>query len=126
MESSFTTMVSIRDLEKWAVEKFKQCPKHITIIRHADREDDSQFHCVPMLTKDVSMVQRHEPVDFIVPGQTVIMVEDPEFGLFSIIRVTEKEGGPEFALVTSVTNRMGFLLPLEKLPPRLLHVDTPV
>ena len=60
MESSFTTMVSIRDLEKWAVEKFKQCPKHITIIRHADREDDSQFHCVPMLTKDVSMVQRHE------------------------------------------------------------------
>ena len=123
MESSFTPIVNIRDLEKDACENYKQCPKHITIIRHADLEDDSQFHCIPMSTKDMPM-QRSEPVDFIVPGQTVVMVEDREFGLFSIIRVTEKENGPEFALVTSVTNRMGFLLPLEKLPSHLLHVET--
>ncbi len=122
MESSFAIAINIRQLDQYAVEAYRQCPKHITIIRHADREDDSKFHCLPMATKSVPMV-RLDPIDFIVPGQVVIMVEDSDFGLFTIIRVTEQEDGPQFALVTSVRNRMGFLIPFNKVPGHLLQME---
>lgn len=49
------------------------------------------------------------------------MARDRKYGLFSITRVTEQIDGPNYWLVTSVKNLMGFLLPFEKLPPELLE-----
>ncbi|MFA6609011.1 MAG: hypothetical protein WCT07_03855 [Candidatus Paceibacterota bacterium] len=116
------TQVNIREFERYSIERYQKCPKHITIIRHADLEDDSELHCVLMDYVGPKQKQNLQK-DFIVPGQEVIMVYDPTFGLFSIIRVSEKEGGPEFALVTSVQSFGGFLIPIEKLPINLFRLE---
>ena len=112
--------VNIRELEKFAIERYQKCPKYITIVRHADLEDDSEFHCILMNHIGSSEIETGFQKDFIVPGQEVIMVHDPIFGLFSIIRVSEKEGGPEFALVASAQSIGGFLMPIDKLSVNLL------
>lgn len=113
----------ILDLEKDSVEKYSECPKYVTIIRHADREDDSKFHCVPFqpFTGPILPgIDPHYQRNFLVPGQEIITVEDLKYGLFSITKVLEKENGPEYWLVASVHSRMGFLIPFEKLPQDLI------
>lgn len=126
MEYEHAVEVNIRSLEELALEKYIECPKHITIVRHADLEDDSEFHCTR--TAIMGPLRKGEGLvrNFIVPGQTVIMARDPKYGLFSVIRVSEEVNGPEFALVASVNSRMGFLLPLEKLPRELLGVEVQI
>lgn len=121
-----TLIVDIRSLEKDALEKYIECPKHITIVRHADLEDDSEFHCQIVALMGPPKPGTSTTRNFIVPGQEVVMVEDKKYGQFSIIRVSEEVNGPEYALITSVHSRMGFLYPLEKLPKELLGVEVRV
>ena len=107
MENHGMKRISIRELERWAIEKYSDCPRQTTVVRHADLEDDSAFHCVIAGSGVVR--------DFIVPGQNVLLLSDPEYGLFSTIRVRDKDGG-ENALCVSVNSRIGFLLPVDKVP----------
>lgn len=115
MKKKTLPSVRIRELEKHALEMYIECPKYTTIVRHADLVDDSVFHCfttfVGAPAPDTDPFQRN----FTVPKQEVWLVEDSEYGLFSVIRVFENSEGPEFWLVTSIRNRMGFLLPLDHL-----------
>jgi hypothetical protein len=115
-------MSPVRDLEKFAIEKYSECPKYVTIIRHADLQDDSEFHCVlfnsligPILPGRSRSLQR----DFLVPGQDIILAHDMLYGLFSITRVLDQDLDVGYWLIVSVHSRMGFLIPLEKLPQEL-------
>jgi hypothetical protein len=118
--------ISIREWEAHATEKYSECPKHITIVRHADLEDDSEFHCV-IATPFVGPLRPGEKANyrrnFIIPGQDVMLVKDPEFGLFSIVRVMDEHDGSEHILFTGVNSRMGFVLPMEQVPPELLQTE---
>lgn len=114
--------IDVRALEDAAVEKYSKCPKYTTIVRHASLEDDSAFHCILLNSGDISeAVPLESQRDFIVPEQLVIMAKDWESGLFSVIRVTEPINAKDYWLVTSVTSRMGFILPFDKLPQELLN-----
>ena len=115
--------IDIQELEKRAHERYRECPKHTTVVRHADLEDDSVFHCVPVAIVGPHQSGKQGNRVFIVPGQEVVMVEDPVYGLFSIIRVFEQINGPEYALVISVRSRMGFSVEIEKFPPDLLQTE---
>ena len=115
-------MVSlVRKLEQFAIEKYSECPKYVTIVRHADLEDDSEFHCMRVpISSDLGPAPRlyssYYQRNFLVPGQEVINFEDDEVGRFSIVRVLESDNGPEYWLISSVRSRMGFIIPIDKLP----------
>lgn len=116
-------MVSlVRSLERHALEKYKECPKYVTIVRHADLVDDSEFHCVlsaPFVGPPRQRGYSHYQKNFVVPGQKVINFDDDELGKFVLVRViAEDEVG--YWLVASVRSRVGFLLPLDRVPQFLL------
>ncbi len=125
-------MVSlVRKLEQYALEKYSECPKYVTIIRHADLEDDSEFHCVRSLLSPVfgpvpCIKSSYYQKKFIVPAQDVINFEDDEVGRFSIVHVTEVDGDSEYWLIASVRSRMGFIIPIDKLPESLLKKEVTV
>lgn len=112
-------MVSlVRSLERYALEKYKECPKYVTIVRHADREGDSEFHCVlskPFIGPSPLNGCAHYQKNFIVPGQKVINFDDDELGKFVIVKVIAEDGN-EYWLIASVRSRIGFILSIEKLP----------
>lgn len=122
-------MVSlVRKLEQFAIEKYSECPKYVTIVRHADLEDDSEFHCMRVpISSDLGPAPRlyssYYQRNFLVPGQEVINFEDDEVGRFSIVRVLESDNGPEYWLISSVRSRMGFIIPIDKLPESLLKEE---
>lgn len=97
----------------------------MSIVANANHEADSWLHCIPMdQPSDAIRLGAHPNVrDFIIPRQSVIIVKDSEYGIFSILRVTDTTVGPDYWLVTSEKNRMGFLLPFDKLPPELLESE---
>lgn len=116
--------INFRELEKFSIERYQRCPKYITIVRHANLEDDSEFHCILMDyigPKPQSWLQRN----FIVPEQKVLMANDATFGLFAIIRVYEKEDGPEFALIASVQTVGGIIISIEDLQKEVFHIEEP-
>lgn len=110
MEKSLP-VIHVRSLERKAIERYKEGPKLPTVFHAADTGRSDDFHCVPICPEGppkpgVNPFQR----DFIVPKQEVRMVEDPDYGLFTITRVEEEEGGQSYLLVMSVKDRIGFLL----------------
>lgn len=122
-------MVSlVRKLELHAIEKYSECPKYVTIVRHADLVDDSEFHCVRVpVSPSVGPVPRinsqYYQRNFLVPGQEVINFDDDEVGRFAIVRVLETEEGPEYWLISSVRSRVGFIIPIDKLPESLMKKE---
>jgi hypothetical protein len=114
--------INIQVLEQFSLENYKECPKYVTIVRHASLEDDSEFHCVrciPLIGPVIpgsSLSKRN----FIVPGQVVLMVTDKIFGLFCIIKVLDVDGASVFWLVSSAKSSVGFIIPLGALPKELL------
>lgn len=115
MTGQYVSQISIRTLEAYSIEKYRDVPSLPTIMHAADQKGNEEVHCV--LTSFVGPPQPGvNPLirDFIVPEQKVHMVEDPEYGLFSVIRVYRKEGSPLYALITSARSRMGFLLSVDK------------
>lgn len=98
-------MIHIRELEEEALVRFSECPKHLTIVRSADQVEDTPFHC---------MVDANTRRDFTVPKQEVVLVQDAEYGTFSVIKVRDKRDDAEYALFTD-RDRLGFLYPLDKL-----------
>jgi hypothetical protein len=112
-------MVSlVRSLEHYALEKYKECPKFVTIVAHADLEDDSEFHCVlskPFVGPPSPKGCNHYQKNFIVPGQKVINFDDDELGKFVIVKVIAEDSN-EYWLIVSVRSRIGFILSIEKLP----------
>ena len=126
MKKNTLPRVRIRDMEKHALEMYIECPKYTTIVRHADLVDDSVFHCYTMFVGPARPGTDPYQRNFIVPKQEVRLVEDPTYGLFSVIRVSENSDGPEQWLVTSIQNRMGFLLAFDKLRVEDLEPKVPV
>lgn len=114
-------MVSlVRKLEQSALEKYSECPKYVTIINHADKVDDSEFHCVYSFNGPKLPASKLGVRNFIVPGQELINFEDEDYGKFTVVRVFETEEGPEYWLIVSVQSRMGFIIPFNMLPESLL------
>jgi len=120
---SFQT-INVRDLELLALERYKECPKFVTIVRHADREDDSLFHCVPSKGFVGPLIPGGKTYkrNFIVPGQNVVMVTDNNFGLFTILKVLETDDGPTYWLISSEQSRMGFIIGYKQLPENLREI----
>ena len=114
--------VDIRHLEKLSLEAYKECPRFVTIVTHADRTDDSLFHCVPAQPfigpKKPGTFFYHR--DFIVPEQEIILLQDNDYGLFTLLRVMDSNQGPTYWLLSSVTSRMGFLVRHSDLPNSLV------
>lgn len=98
--------INIRTLEEKALVRFRECPKQVTIVRSADQKEDMPFHCI---------VDTQKSRDFVVPKQEVMLVYDLEYGMFSVVKVRDKDGDGEYALFTS-RDRLGFLYPLGELP----------
>lgn len=121
-ERRLNNRIDVRKLEESAVEKYRKCPKSITTIRHAELEEDTEFHCILLNPfRGPSLVGVGEYLrKFTIPEQQVILVVDRDYGQFNVIQVLEPEENVAYWLVISYTNRMGFLLPLDKLPRELL------
>lgn len=116
----------VRQLEKFAVERYIECPKYMTIVRHADLEDDSEFHCVCMIASPELGPQPgigfpYYVRNFVVPGQEIINFDDEVVGKFVILRVVKEENDKEYWLITNVWSRVGFIIPIDKLPESLLR-----
>lgn len=104
-------IIRVRSLEHKALERYREGPKLPTVFHAADTGRSDDFHCVPVCPEGppkpgTNPFQR----DFAVPKQEVRMVEDPEYGLFTITRVQDGQNGPTYLLVMSVKDRIGFLL----------------
>ena len=114
--------VDIRLLEVMAVEVYQECPRFVTIVTHADRSDDSPIHC--FLAKPfLGPKRRGDEVyhrDFIVPEQSVILLQDNQFGLFSLLKVMESDGNKVYWLLSSTASRRGFVINYDDLPTSLL------
>lgn len=110
-------------MDVFAIEKYSQCPKQLTIVENATLPSDSGFYCIPMNNCAVHLGANTIIREFIVPQQCAIIAKDRKYGLFSVLRVTDITEGPDYWLVTSVKSLVGFLLPFDKLPQELLEKE---
>jgi hypothetical protein len=106
-------LISIREWEALAIERYSECPRQMTIVRHADNQDDSEFFCIlaasfegPVLPGVHAEYRRY----FDVPGQDMTVVEDSQFGPFSVVQVWDQHDRSAYFLFTGVHSRMGFLV----------------
>jgi hypothetical protein len=105
--------IRIRDLEQFAIEKYNEGPKLPTIMHEIHKEGYGELHSVVSFVGPFKIGTNPFKRDFFVPRQEARMVEDPMYGLFSIVHVATEKNGPLYALITSVNSRIGFLMPLE-------------
>lgn len=97
-----------RGVERFAVHRYGECPKFLTIVRHADLEEDTPLHCV--LTKS------KEAVDLHVPKQDFLLKNDEDGLRFAIIKVKQKpDDDVLYWLVVRLFDRKGILVPYEVL-----------
>lgn len=96
---------------KKAVQRFKNVPTVMSIIRHADASEDSPLHCVCMSDSG--------QVDLVAPKQKAIALSTHAGDQYLAIRVTIKsdptfplfgEDSLNYWLVTSIPGRRGILL----------------
>jgi hypothetical protein len=125
VQNKVAVRVDIRSLEKLALETYRECPRFVTIITHADLTDDSGFHCVPSAPfvgpKPVNNFSYQR--DFIVPGQEITLLQDDTYGLFTLLKVLDTQDGPAYWMLSSVASRMGFIIAYDELP-IFLYVET--
>lgn len=123
MSSFVFKIVNIRDLEALSLERYVECPKFVTIVRHVDHTDDSEFHCVPSTLLPLADGTKAPVRNFIVPYQDIIMVQDINFGRFCIVKVLDTDDGPQYWLISSVNSRTGFIILHDSLPENLLEAE---
>lgn len=116
------------DLEKVAVESYTGgVPLTVTAVRHATKEDDSEFHCIWMGAA-YDIVQGRQSGEgrpycikkvFTVPKQSAELCKDEMFGLFYAILVIPQfevrlYDEKEFYLIAQVSGESGFLVTVEE------------
>lgn len=88
------------------IKEFKECPKVLTIGRHADLEETTEVYCLEAKT--------NHRTSYFIPKQNLVSREGPESSTFHFVKVSEKENEPSmYWLVIHGVSRMGFLFPLE-------------
>ncbi len=96
---------------KKAILRFKECPKIMTFLRHADASEDSPLHCV--------CVGDFGQIDLLAPRQLAVSLSTHEGNQFLAIRVTTDsdptiplfgKDDSEYWLVSSYPGRRGVLL----------------
>lgn len=92
-------------ISRGAVLKFVECPKFLTIVRHADLDEVTPIHC--------RVAGSGKEVDFLVPQQKLDMQFTPEGIRYSAVLVIKNET-PHYLFVCE-WNRMGFLVPVRKI-----------
>jgi hypothetical protein len=122
----YTQFIDVyRLIQQEAIEVYRLCPKIITVITHADRTDDSEFHCIwsgILVTHEVGQEPETRPYEikkvFLVPKQTVRRYTDPKLGEYLAVLVRPQFDiklypATEFWLFVRKENSSGFLVPLE-------------
>lgn len=105
-----------------AIELYSKCPKAITVIRHADKTDDSEFHCIwkglmfDWFSRSFAQVCAKRV--FTVPRQQAQYLVDPNCGGFLAVRVRPQFPitsyvSSEYWLFASVKDPFGFLVPAD-------------
>ena len=125
VENGRAKKIDIMLLDWFAVERYKECPKFVTIVTHADRSDDSPIHCFlaePFMEQEERSDEVHHR-DFIVPEQTLILLQDEKYGLFSLLNVIESRENKAYWLFSSVTSRTGFIIKSDDLPASLFLTE---
>lgn len=87
--------------ERMAIAFFIECPKFLTLVRHADQAETTMLHCYKRGKK---------PVDFGVPKQEVKIQTTSDGIPFSAVSVLTEDGEKRW-LIVNIANRQGFLLP---------------
>ena len=95
--------ISIEVLATKVLEWYKETPKFMTIVQHADDSDHSEFFCH---MKDAKR-------ELIVPRQQLVLYEDTDSKKYVVVKVLKKEDpspGQEYWLIADCISRTGFLL----------------
>lgn len=114
--------VNVKELERLAVQKFRETPRFITTTHHVLKDDDSEFYCIPQPSERES--RSGEPLDdskkifFTVPQQVLILLEDGEYGKFTCTQVLAQQGEGHYWLIANCTSRKGFILNFEDFTPQ--------
>ena len=91
-----------RSLERLRVALFCECPKLLTLMRHANLEETSPVHCF--------RAGDRKALEFSVPQQRLHSRTSKEGLRFLLLKVLSEKGS-SFWLVMCEWNRQGFLLP---------------
>ena len=94
-----------RVMSKAAILQFNECPKFLTIVRHADLSETTPLHC--------RVAGSRKEVDFMVPQQKLDMQYTPEGIRYSAVLV--RRYGAHYYLFVCDPIRMGFLVPAKKI-----------
>ena len=87
------------------VRDFTECPKVLTLGRHADLEETTEVYCVDART--------NEQIAYFIPKQNLLSRNGPESSIFHLIKVSKIQGTePTHWLVIYGVSRKGFLLPV--------------
>jgi hypothetical protein len=125
VESEIVKLVDIRSIEDLAIEKYQECPKFVTYGTHANRTDDSSFHCV-LYTPLAGPVQPGSPSfhqrNFTVPRQELVLLHDKKYGQFTLLAVSDPDTSVMYWLISSL-DRVGFLIRYDDLPEDLLSKE---
>ena len=89
-----------------SIRNLVNCPKFLTLARHADLEEVTPLHCIEADTL--------EKIDLQVPRQSLLTKIGFEGLRYTILRVAV-ESKEEYLLVVCERNRQGLLLPLNLL-----------
>ncbi len=85
---------------------FRECPKILTIGRHADLEETTQVYCVDVISG--------EKLAYFVPEQKLLSRQGPELSIFHLVKVSKQQNiQPTHWLVIYSVSRKGFLVPIE-------------
>lgn len=114
--------IQVDYLKQFSIARFAETPRTLTVARHVDQEDDSEFFCIQIL----KVVDEHsgDSVEiwrkrlFLVPKQSLITRFDEKYGLFMCVQVMDPEENNQiFWMVSDCVDRRGFLLPLPAYSP---------
>lgn len=109
-----------------AIESYSRCPLTVTVVRHAEEMDDSEFDCVHIglchnfergAWTEETVHYASERI-FIVPKQKIDTWKDPDYGMFYLVRVVPRftllshRNEREFYLIGQMNGRAGFLVRL--------------
>ena len=95
-----------RNYKTRIVRDFRECPKVLTVGRHADLEETTEVYCVDAKTG--------ERLAYFVPEQKLLSRAGPERSIFHLVKVSKQQNTqPTHWLVIYGVSRRGFLLPIE-------------
>lgn len=131
MKSAFKPFVKMFDVvplqQRSALESYFKVPMTVTAVRHANKSDDSEFHCFWQGIAHDTVLGKQSTEGrpycikkvFLVPMQKIQIRLDAVYGMFYAIRVKPQfkipiYPGKEYYLIAQMSGQSGFLVPLEE------------